>query len=60
MLTRVSRRAADHTVFVGDLAPEVNDFTLQEHFRQYFSSVRSAKARLPFARGVFPSVGVSW
>ena len=38
-------RAADHSVFVGDLAPEVNDYTLQEHFRQYFSSVRSAKVR---------------
>jgi len=36
-------RAADHSVFVGDLAPEVNDFTLQEHFRQHFASVRSAK-----------------
>ncbi|KAK9828082.1 hypothetical protein WJX81_001458 [Elliptochloris bilobata] len=34
---------ADHSVFVGDLAPEVNDYALQEHFRQYFSSVRSAK-----------------
>jgi len=38
-------RAADHSVFVGDLAPEVNDFTLQEHFRQHFASVRSAKVR---------------
>lgn len=45
-------RAADHSVFVGDLAPEVNDYTLQEHFRQYFSSVRSAKVcpRVPADR----------
>ena len=48
-------RAADHSVFVGDLAPEVNDYTLQEHFRQYFSSVRSAKVcpwRLPTGTAV--------
>lgn len=35
--------AADHSVFVGDLAPDVTDYVLQEHFRQYFPSVRSAK-----------------
>lgn len=35
--------AADHSVFVGDLAPDVTDYMLQEHFRQYYSSVRSAK-----------------
>lgn len=33
----------DHSVFVGDLAPEVTDYVLQEHFRQFFPSVRSAK-----------------
>ena len=37
------RAAADHSVFVGDLAPDVTDYVLQEHFRQYFPSVRSAK-----------------
>ena len=30
-------------MFVGDLAPDVTDYVLQEHFRQYFPSVRSAK-----------------
>lgn len=38
-----STEAADHSVFVGDLAPDVTDYVLQEHFRQYFPSVRSAK-----------------
>jgi hypothetical protein len=33
------------SVFVGDLAPDVNDFLLQESFRQFYPSVRSAKAR---------------
>lgn len=33
----------DHSIFVGDLAPEVTDYMLQEHFRQYYPSVRSAK-----------------
>eukprot|EP00891_Asterochloris_glomerata_P007277 jgi/Astpho2/7277/Aster-01583 len=36
----------DHSVFVGDLAPDVTDYMLQEHFRQYYSSVRSAKVIL--------------
>lgn len=36
-------RAADFSVFVGDLAPDVTDYALQEHFRQFFASVRSAK-----------------
>lgn len=31
------------SVFVGDLAPDVNDFLLQESFRQFYASVRSAK-----------------
>ena len=35
--------AADYSVFVGDLAPDVTDYALQEHFRQFFASVRSAK-----------------
>ena len=33
-------------MFVGDLAPDVTDYTLQEHFRHFFASVRSAKASL--------------
>jgi RNA recognition motif-containing protein len=37
--------AADYSIFVGDLAPDVTDFLLQEHFRQFFPSVRSAKVR---------------
>ena len=37
------RSAADYSVFVGDLAPDVTDYALQEHFRQFFASVRSAK-----------------
>lgn len=35
--------AADYSVFVGDLAPEVTDYALQENFRHFFASVRSAK-----------------
>lgn len=35
--------ASEHSIFVGDLAPEVNDFVLQYHFRQHYGSVRSAK-----------------
>ena len=34
---------ADHSIFVGDLAPDVTDLVLQETFRQFFPSVRSAK-----------------
>lgn len=30
-------------MFVGDLSPEVTDYTLQEFFRPYFPSTRSAK-----------------
>ncbi|CAD7699498.1 unnamed protein product [Ostreobium quekettii] len=33
----------DYSLFVGDVAPEVNDYVLMEHFRQYYPSVRSAK-----------------
>ena len=36
--------AADFSVFVGDLAPDVTDYALQENFRHFFASVRSAKA----------------
>ncbi|KDD73151.1 hypothetical protein H632_c2480p0, partial [Helicosporidium sp. ATCC 50920] len=34
----------DHSLFVGDLAPDVSDLILQEYFRQFYPSVRSAKA----------------
>ncbi|KAK9854459.1 hypothetical protein WJX84_006918 [Apatococcus fuscideae] len=33
----------EHSLFVGDLAGEVTDIVLQESFRAYYSSVRSAK-----------------
>ena len=36
---------ADYSLFVGDLAPDVSDMILQEYFRQFYPSVRSAKVR---------------
>ncbi|CAI8584439.1 unnamed protein product [Vicia faba] len=33
----------DHSIFVGDLAPDVTDYLLQETFRTHYSSVRGAK-----------------
>ncbi|KAL6223613.1 hypothetical protein ACLB2K_006996 [Fragaria x ananassa] len=33
----------DHSIFVGDLAPDVTDFVLQETFRNTYPSVRGAK-----------------
>ncbi|CAH8271613.1 unnamed protein product [Arabidopsis lyrata] len=33
----------DHSIFVGDLAPDVTDYLLQETFRVHYSSVRGAK-----------------
>ncbi len=44
----------DHSIFVGDLAPEVTDYMLQEHFRQYYPSVRSAKVTSP------PAADTTW
>lgn len=38
-----TRGGEDFSIFVGDLAPDVSDYVLQEHFRQYFPTVRSAK-----------------
>ncbi|XP_047324644.1 polyadenylate-binding protein RBP47B'-like [Impatiens glandulifera] len=35
--------APDHSIFVGDLAPDVTDYTLQETFRVQYPSVRGAK-----------------
>lgn len=35
----------DHSLFVGDLAPDVSDLILQEYFRQFYPSVRSAKVK---------------
>ncbi|MEW5299784.1 MAG: hypothetical protein WDW38_010879 [Sanguina aurantia] len=35
--------ASDHSVFVGDLLPEVHDQYLEIFFKQYYPSVRSAK-----------------
>lgn len=34
------------SVFVGDISPDVNDFLLQETFRQFYPTVKSAKVRL--------------
>merc|ERR1719181_6234 len=39
------------SVFVGDLAPDVTDYTLQEFFRNQFASVRSAKVVTDAATG---------
>ncbi|KAK6930726.1 RNA recognition motif domain [Dillenia turbinata] len=33
----------EHSIFVGDLAPDVTDYLLQETFRAQYSSVRGAK-----------------
>ncbi|XAR60384.1 hypothetical protein NMG60_11033734 [Bertholletia excelsa] len=33
----------EHSIFVGDLAPDVTDYLLQETFRTQYSSVRGAK-----------------
>jgi hypothetical protein len=33
----------DHSIFVGDLAPDVTDYLLQETFRVNYPSVRGAK-----------------
>lgn len=41
----------DFSVFVGDLAPDVTDYVLQETFRQYYPSVRSAKVIVDPATG---------
>lgn len=41
----------DHSLFVGDLAPDVSDLILQEYFRQFYPSVRSAKVITDAATG---------
>ncbi|XP_057856481.1 polyadenylate-binding protein RBP47B' isoform X1 [Cryptomeria japonica] len=33
----------EHSIFVGDLAPDVTDYMLQETFRTHYTSVRGAK-----------------
>ncbi|KAJ4844011.1 Polyadenylate-binding protein rbp47b' [Turnera subulata] len=38
-----SSAAPDHSIFVGDLAPDVSDYLLQETFRAHYPSVRGAK-----------------
>lgn len=35
--------SADYTIFVGDLAADVTDYTLQETFRAHYQSVKGAK-----------------
>jgi hypothetical protein len=42
-LGRAAPAGEDHSLFVGDLAPDVSDLILQEYFRQFYPSVRSAK-----------------
>ena len=34
---------SEHSIFVGDLSPDVTDYTLQEFFRTYYPSVKSAR-----------------
>ena len=34
---------SEYSVFVGDLSPDVTDYTLQEFFRQFYPSVKSAR-----------------
>ena len=41
----------EFSIFVGDLAPDVTDYTLQEFFRGIYSSVRSAKVVTDAATG---------
>lgn len=38
-----TNNALEYSLFVGDVAPDVTDYTLQEAFRHFFPSVRSAK-----------------
>ena len=38
-----SAGSQDHTIFVGDLAPDVSDYVLQETFRSRYPSVKGAK-----------------
>ena len=37
---------SDYSLFVGDLTEEVTDYMLQEAFRRFYPSVRSAKVSL--------------
>ncbi|KAJ3674029.1 hypothetical protein LUZ60_006021 [Juncus effusus] len=41
----------DHSIFVGDLAPDVTDFILQETFRVNYPLVRGAKVVIDVATG---------
>ncbi|GMH05737.1 hypothetical protein Nepgr_007577 [Nepenthes gracilis] len=43
--------ASDYTVFVGDLAADVTDYTLQETFRAHYPSVKGAKVITDHATG---------
>ncbi|KAG9454061.1 hypothetical protein H6P81_006965 [Aristolochia fimbriata] len=43
--------SADFPIFVGDLASDVTDYTLQETFRNYFPSVKGAKVVTDRATG---------
>lgn len=48
---RAAPSSEDHSLFVGDLAPDVSDMILQEYFRQFYPSVRSAKVITDAATG---------
>jgi len=39
-----------YSIFVGDMALKITDQQLQDHFKQFFPSVNSAKVRPPAAR----------
>ena len=46
-------------MFVGDLAGEVTDIVLQESFRAYYSSVRSAKVTFFVSRALLVATAIS-
>lgn len=41
-----SSQGPEHSIFVGDLTPDVNDFMLQEYFQARYSSCKAAKVVL--------------
>ncbi|KAE8687140.1 Polyadenylate-binding protein RBP47B [Hibiscus syriacus] len=47
----------EHSIFVGDLAPVVTDYLLQETFRAHYPSVRSAKVVIDPSTGHSKSYG---
>ena len=51
-LTAHELAGVDFSCFVGDLAPDITDYVLQEHFRAQYPSVRSAKVCVLFLASV--------